>query len=244
MRRTIRLLCLDNSFVAPNIYQLSGNKELQGTKIWNDFITRTEADALCEEALFWTEHETATEWGSYRSKGKGPLRYEMTFFGLGRKTNMNIIRPTNGTEQRRVRSLIHAPKCTKMASRIQDLKVTEAGTHINSFRINEYLYPESGSLPHRDHSLEGTLFLILSLHEGVIHFDHPVSESAASILLPARSLLLVTPPASKEWRHCVPAEPTVTHNGRIIKKDYRQSIVFFSLDHEAVEMFDEVTVQK
>ena len=240
MRRSVKLFC--NVFVDADICRLRGEKVFNGISVCKEFITRGEADKISEESLYWMEHKTATEWGSYRSKNRGPLRYEMTFHGIGMKQNMNVIKSISSNDEKYVRSVFHAPRCLQIADKIQGLGLTAEGCFINSFRMNEYLYPDSGSLAHRDHSLEGTMFFILSIHDGVIHFDDPSSDSLVSVMLPARSLLQVGSPASTSWRHFIPTEAVVTHNGRKIKKDYRQSIAFFSIDKEAVHLLDDMRV--
>ena len=219
------------------VHHVSG-EVLQGAKVFRDFVSRSEAAFLSDEVQGFAASKHAVRWGGYRSANKKPLRHFLNFYG--KSTHQGTTRVSlleNDKEYIDSVAVMHAPRCLRQCAQIYEAGVFAEPP--NSFRMNEY-EAEGGTLLHNDPKWQGNAFAVLSLESPAVLRFSRLGGHEALVLLPERSLACFDGAAVTSWRHEIPCEtstffPPLEKN---ITKDYRTSVVFYTMREDLIEVND------
>lgn len=92
--------------------------------------------------------------------------------------------------------------------------------------INEYV-PPLGIGPHRDYLDFGPTIACVSLGSDIVlDFTHPHTRARVPVVVPGRSLWVITGPARLEWEHGIAARLSDIIEGVRVRRERRVSITF------------------
>ena len=213
---------------------------LEGVRVFPAFCTPAEEARVSAEAQDFAESKHSLQWGGYRSGGRGALKFSTNFFGKHTHDRTAHISSVDDKKQYiDTVAVQHAPASLKMCVKILESGVV-GSTPPNAFRLNEYPFPDSCDLAHRDPEWQGGYFCILSLlSDTVLVFRDTAARAESLVYLPRRSLAHVSG-AALQWRHELLPEATVSFPplNKTVRKDYRCSGVFYSMEIEKVNITD------
>lgn len=113
-----------------------------------------------------------------------------------------------------------------LAERMQREKISDR--RFDQMLINEYL-PGQGIAMHRDYEpFDRTVVSLSLLAECVMDFRRVADGRRESLLLPRRSLLVLTDEARYEWEHGIARRKSDRWQGQLIRRARRISVTFRS----------------